>query len=192
MDKPTSEASRRSRRLRRNYLVLAGLEGVTVVLVDDDGIGNVLHRNILKCYAIHEALTSLNEGPILTIDGIHRELPASINFMKSAAAENNVADRYVTCHVLILRPVFVLVRTAPSTCTSVTLDHEFNLPKLPMLSINRRVRMLRSPTWLGNHRTRERVRMKDRCSPDSVARSARNVSDAYLGRSLPHGDAVLS
>lgn len=59
MDKPTSEASRRSRRLRRNYLVLAGLEGVTVVLVDDDGIGNVLHRNILKCYAIHEALTSL-------------------------------------------------------------------------------------------------------------------------------------
>jgi hypothetical protein len=114
-------------------LVRAGRWLVAVVLVDDDGVGDVLHHDALEPQVA-------GESPCLPENGSGtccnwRSSCNSILFLRRLHSA-------LTCQLLIHTPLVVFVSKQVSTFTFSTMSVVRFLPRLPMLCIRTRVAVL--------------------------------------------------
>jgi hypothetical protein len=118
-------------------LVGAGRGLVAVVLVDDDGVGDVPHHDVLEPQVPREARASLKEIARVGAGGCGGSLLLSHSV------------RCFTCQLLIRTPLVVLVSKQVSTFTSSTMSVVRFFPRLPMLTRTLLVPVSEIRSWNG-------------------------------------------
>jgi hypothetical protein len=115
---------------------------ITVELINNDGVCNILHSHILKAYPTDITMTTLQQKTGM-ITWTFKSTAYIVRFrtcLRKTALEASrvwtvqfIIMQSITCQVLILRPFVVSRRNAVSKTTFVTMPVELSFPRLPML-----------------------------------------------------------